>query len=69
MNKRTNAEMPQIGQRVYVLEEGANYGKRGRVLDITDYNSGRPYTVELSNGATRKFRQADVFKPTQIDWS
>jgi hypothetical protein len=67
--KRTNAQMPRLGNRVYVLEQGANYGRRGTVANITDYSSGRPYTVQFSNGTTRKFRQGDVFKPSQIEWA
>jgi hypothetical protein len=67
--KRSQNEMPSLGQRVVVLEEGTNYGKRGTVLDITDYNSGRPYTVQFSNGTARKFRQGDCWKPSQVDWS
>jgi hypothetical protein len=67
--KRTKAEMPQVGQRVYVLESGVNYGKRGTVASIEDYSSGRPYAVKLSNGAVRKFRQGDVLKPSQVEWT
>lgn len=67
---RKAKDMPKVGNRVYVLEQGTrNYARRGTVVGYTPgTKQGRAYTVQFGK-QTRKIRACDCWKPSQIQWS
>ena len=66
---RTQNEMPKVGATVVIVESNSAFnGKRGKVVGIQDATKGRPYSVKVGK-VTRKFRQGDVAKPSQVQWS
>ena len=60
--------MPTVGQRVVVTAEtSSKYGQTGKLVSRNG-SEGRPFIVEFRDGTSLKFRQGDVYKPSQVQW-